>query len=68
MVNGKVASVVLGMFKDSTIMLDVIRWSFLTNSASAAMFELKSILDGHLSHHLLPAPFCLKIENTTKNF
>jgi hypothetical protein len=26
------------MFKDSAIILDVIRWSFLTKSATAAMF------------------------------
>jgi hypothetical protein len=29
---------VLGMFKDSAIILDAIRWSFLTKSATAAMF------------------------------
>jgi len=29
---------VLGMFKDSVIILDAIRWSFLTKSATAAMF------------------------------
>ena len=29
---------VLGMFKDSALILDVIRWSFLTNSATATMF------------------------------
>ena len=29
---------VLGMFKDSAIILDVIWWSFLTKSATAAMF------------------------------
>jgi hypothetical protein len=28
--------------------------------------QFEPILDGHLSHHLLPAPFCLKIENTTQ--
>jgi hypothetical protein len=27
--------------------------------------QFKSMLDGHLSRHLLPAPFFLKIENTT---
>jgi len=27
--------------------------------------QFESILDGHLSRHLLPAPFSLKIENTT---
>ena len=57
---------VFGMFKDSAIILDAIRWSFLTKSATAAMFI--SVLvdsDGHLSHHLLPRPFHLEIENTT---
>jgi hypothetical protein len=29
---------VLGMFKDSAIILDAIRWSFLTKSATAGMF------------------------------
>jgi len=29
---------VLGMFKDSAIILDAIQWSFLTKSATAAMF------------------------------
>jgi hypothetical protein len=29
---------VLGMFIDSAIILDAIRWSFLANSATAAMF------------------------------
>jgi hypothetical protein len=38
------------MFKDSVIILDAMRRSFLTKSATAAMFE--SILDGHLSRHL----------------
>jgi hypothetical protein len=28
--------------------------------------QFESILDGHLSHHLLPAPFCLEIKNTTQ--
>jgi hypothetical protein len=57
---------VLGMFKDSAIILDVIRRSFLTKSATAAMFtQFGSILDGHHPHHLLPAPFRLKTENTT---
>jgi hypothetical protein len=31
---------VLGMFKDSAIILDAIQWSFLTKSATAAMFTL----------------------------
>jgi len=30
---------VLGMFKDSAIILDAIQWSFLTKSATAAMFS-----------------------------
>jgi hypothetical protein len=49
--------------EDSAIVLDTIRWSFFTKSATAALFE--SILDGHLSRHQLPAPFHLEIENTT---
>jgi hypothetical protein len=53
------------MFKDSAIILDAIRRSFLTKSATAAMFTSESILDGHLSRHLLPAPCRLEIENTT---
>jgi hypothetical protein len=43
----------------------VIWRSFLTKSATAAMFTSVWVtLDGHLSHHL-PAPFRLEIENTT---
>jgi hypothetical protein len=54
------------MYKDSAIIIDPIRRSFLTKSATAAMFtSFESILDGHLSRHLLPAPFRLEIENTT---
>jgi hypothetical protein len=54
------------MFRDSAIILDVIRRSFLTKSATAAMFtSFESILDGHLSRHLIPAAFRLEIENTT---
>jgi hypothetical protein len=42
---------------------------FLSKSATAGMFtQFTSILDGHLSRHLLPAPFCLEIENTTLKF
>jgi hypothetical protein len=56
----------LGMFKDSAIILDAIRWSRLTKSATTAMFtSVESILDGHLSRYLLPAPYRLEIENTT---
>jgi hypothetical protein len=54
------------VFKDSAIILDVIQLSFFTKSATAAMLpQFKSILDGHLSHHLLPAPFHPKIVNKT---
>jgi hypothetical protein len=57
---------VLGTFKDSAIILDAIRRSFLTKSATAAMFtSVESILDGHLSLHFLPAPFRLETENIT---
>jgi hypothetical protein len=56
----------LGIFKDSALILDVIQLSFLTKSATAAMLpQFESILDGHLSHHILPAPFHLKIVNKT---
>ena len=54
------------MFKDSAIILDAIRRSFLTKLATAAMFrQFESILDGHLSRHLLLPPIRLEIENTT---
>jgi len=54
------------MFKDTAIILDVIRRSFLTNSATAAMFTFfESTVDGHLSRNTLPAPFRLEIENAT---
>jgi hypothetical protein len=53
------------MFKDSAIIRDASRRSFLTKSATAAMFTLvRAILEGHLSRILLPAPFRLEIENT----
>jgi len=54
------------MFKDSALILDAIQRSFLTKSATAASLpQFESILDGQISHHLLPAPFRLEIENTT---
>jgi hypothetical protein len=57
---------VSGMFKDFAIILDVIWLSFLTKSATAAMFpQFELILEVHLSCHILTAPFRLKIENTT---
>jgi len=34
---------VLGMFKDSAVILDAIRWSFLTKSATAGMFTLVQV-------------------------
>jgi len=42
---------VLGMFKDSAVILDVIQWSFLTKSATAAMFTSVRVNNGqpHLS-------------------
>jgi len=56
----------LVMFEDSAVILDAIRRSFLTKSATAASLpQFESILDGHLSRYLLPAPFHLEIENTT---
>jgi hypothetical protein len=46
--------------------LDVIQWSVLTKSATAAMFTSVQVgLEGHLSRHLLPASFRLEIKNTT---
>jgi hypothetical protein len=57
------------MFKDSAIILDAIRRSFLNKSATAAMFSsVQVVLDGHFSRQFLPAPFRLEIENTTLNF
>jgi hypothetical protein len=57
---------VLGMFKNSAIILNATRQSFFTKSATAAMFtQFDSILDSHHSRHLLPTTFRLKIENTT---
>jgi hypothetical protein len=53
------------MFKDSAIILDAIEWSYLPNQQQQQCLpHLESILDGHLSRHLLPAPFRLKIKNT----
>jgi len=53
------------MFKDSGIILDAIRRSFLTKSETAAVFTSVPVDFGHLSLHLLPATFRLEIENTT---
>ena len=57
---------VLGMFQDSVIILDVIQRSFLTNSATAAMFTPVRVDFGWpplLSSS--PASFHLEIKNTT---
>jgi hypothetical protein len=55
------------MFKDSAIILHAIQQSFLAKSAATAecLPHFESILDGHLSRHLPPAPFRLEIVNTT---
>jgi len=42
------STTVLGMFKDSAIILDAIWWSFLTKSATAAMFSSISVNFGQL--------------------
>jgi hypothetical protein len=53
------------MFKDSAIIFDAIRQSFLTKSATAAMFISVLVDFGRppSPRHLLPAPFLLEIEN-----
>jgi hypothetical protein len=53
------------LFKDSAIILDAIRRSFFTKSATAAMFTLGGVDFGRppLSSSL-PAPFRLEIEST----
>jgi hypothetical protein len=56
---------VLGIFKGYAVILDAIQRSFLTKSATAAMFTSESILDGHICHCLLPFPFRLEIEITS---
>jgi hypothetical protein len=57
---------VFGMFKDSAIILDAIRRSFLSiQQQQQCLLQFESILDGQPSRHLLPAPFLLEIENTT---
>jgi hypothetical protein len=55
------------MFKDSSIILDAIRRSFFNNQQQQqqCLPQFESILDGHLSRNLLPAPFRLEIVNTT---
>jgi hypothetical protein len=57
---------VLRIFKDSAIILDAIRRSLFTKlQEQVCLPQFESILDGHLSRHLLPAPFRLEIEKTT---
>jgi hypothetical protein len=54
------------MFKDSAVILDVIRWSFLKNQQQQQCLpQFDSILDGYLSRHFRLATFRLEIENTT---
>jgi hypothetical protein len=49
---------VYGTFRDSVIILDAIRQSLLTKSATAVMFtSVRYDFGGHLSRHLLLAPF-----------
>jgi len=62
---------VLEIFRDSPLILDEIRRSFLTKPATAAMFTSvqgdlgRLSLSLSLSRHLLPVSFRLEIENTT---
>ena len=56
---------VLGIFKDSAINLDAIRWSFLTKATTAAIFTSVWVDFGRQSRKSSPAPFRLEIENTT---
>jgi hypothetical protein len=58
---------VLGIFKGSAIILDAIRRSFLLPYQQLQQYlpQFESILDGHLSRHLLLAPFRLEIKNIT---
>ena len=56
---------VLGMFKDFAIIFYAIRQSFWPNQQQQQCLpQFESISDGHISRHLLPAPFRLEIENT----
>jgi hypothetical protein len=50
---------VLGMLKNSAIINDTIQRSFFTKSVTQCLPQFQLILDGHLSRHLQPAPFCL---------
>jgi hypothetical protein len=59
---------VLGMLKNSAIILDAIRWSFLTRSATAAIFTSVRVDFGKpplSSSSTSSLPFRLEIENTT---
>jgi hypothetical protein len=54
------------MFKDPAIILDAIEQPFLTSQQQQLCLpQFKLILDGHLSHRHLPAPFSLETGNTT---
>jgi hypothetical protein len=54
------------MFKDA-IILDTIQLSLwlIQQQQQQCLPKFELILDGRLSHHLLPAPFHVKIMNTT---
>ena len=54
------------MFKDSAIILGAILRSVLPNQQQQQCLpHFESILNGHLSRHLLQTPFRLEIESTT---
>jgi len=54
------------MFKDSATFLMRFDGHFWTNKQQQQYLpQFESILGGHLSRHLPPAPFRLEIENTT---
>jgi hypothetical protein len=60
---------VLGMFKDSAIILDAIRQSFLSSEQEQlCLTQFESILDGHLSRYLLSAPCASKSRIPLKTF
>ena len=53
------------MFKNSAIILDAVRRSFLTSQQQQKRLpHFEPILDGHHSRHILPAPLGLEMENT----
>ena len=59
---------VFGMLKDSAIILDAIWWSFWPNQQQQKCLpQFESILDSHLSSHLLLGPFLSKSRIPPKN-